>query len=266
MNPDDASFRQYGPRPYQLVLVHGGPGAAGYLTPIAIELSAFIGVIDAYQTRDKIEGLINELHTLISTHAIKPIVLLGHSWGAWLSLLFASSYPGLVMKTILVASAPFKDHYVPGIMETRMERMNEMERDRFSQQLKLLELPGNDIKGAAFREIADILKKTDAYDPSVDKYEQACLDYNLYKSIWQEAEQMRTSGELLNLAGKVRCPVLAIHGDYDPHPADGVKTPLNGIVQDFRFVLLDKCGHEPWTEKHAKNKFYTLLKKELLTD
>lgn len=265
MNPDDSNFRQFGSQPYRLVLVHGGPGAAGYLTPLAVELSKSLGVIDAYQTRDTIKGLINELHVLISTQVEKPVILIGHSWGAWLSLFLAAIYPGLVMKIILVASPPFSDNYVPGVTETRLERMNNVERNRFEELMTLMKSHEHEIKSAAFREIADLLKKTDAFDPTVYKYTQVLLDHNLYSSIWLEAEQMRTSGELLNIAGKVRCPVLAIHGDHDPHPADGVKKPLERIVQNFRFVLLEKCGHEPWTEKHAMNQFYTILKQEFLT-
>ena len=44
---------------------------------------------------------------------------------------------------------------------------------------------------------------------------------------------------------------MAIHGDYDPHPASGVKEPLSRILRDFRFILLDHCGHTPWKEVEA---------------
>jgi pimeloyl-ACP methyl ester carboxylesterase len=47
----------------------------------------------------------------------------------------------------------------------------------------------------------------------------------------------------------IECPVVAIHGDYDPHPADGVRIPLSNVLKDFRFILLGKCGHVPWFER-----------------
>ena len=56
---------------------------------------------------------------------------------------------------------------------------------------------------------------------------------------------------------------MAIHGDYDPHPASGVKEPLSRILRDFRFILLDHCGHTPWKEVEAKEKFYRELRAEL---
>ena len=71
---------------------------------------------------------------------------------------------------------------------------------------------------------------------------------------------LRQKGELLELCQKVQCPVIAIHGDYDPHPAEGVREPLQTALKSFRFVLLENCGHKPWIEKRAKDKFYSVLR------
>jgi hypothetical protein len=34
-------------------------------------------------------------------------------------------------------------------------------------------------------------------------------------------------------------------------------------IRDFRFILLERCGHKPWIERHARDEFYTLLAREL---
>jgi pimeloyl-ACP methyl ester carboxylesterase len=60
--------------------------------------------------------------------------------------------------------------------------------------------------------------------------------------------------------------VIAIHGDYDPHPAEGVQEPLAATLQSFRFILLKNCGHMPWIERQARTEFYAILKKELSKD
>ena len=57
--------------------------------------------------------------------------------------------------------------------------------------------------------------------------------------------------------------MVAIHGDFDPHPAEGIRGPLDRILKDFRFILLGKCGHTPWIERMAKGIFYETLRKEL---
>lgn len=62
---------------------------------------------------------------------------------------------------------------------------------------------------------------------------------------------------------QIMCPVVAIHEDYDPHPAEGVKDPLSRILKNCRLVTLKNCGHDPWIEPYAKDKFYEVLKEEL---
>ena len=57
--------------------------------------------------------------------------------------------------------------------------------------------------------------------------------------------------------------IIAIHGDHDPQPAEGVQRPLSRIIKDFRFILLEKCGHKPWVERSARDRFYTILKSEI---
>jgi pimeloyl-ACP methyl ester carboxylesterase len=84
--------------------------------------------------------------------------------------------------------------------------------------------------------------------------------------VWSEAAELRRNGVLLERAGQVRCPVIAVHGDYDPHPAEGVRVPLTRVVKDFRFVLLNRCGHTPWNEAEAQEAFYDLLREELRPD
>ncbi len=71
------------------------------------------------------------------------------------------------------------------------------------------------------------------------------------------------SGQLLKLGKKIRCPVVAIHGDYDPHPYQGVKEPLWRILKKFRFILLDNCGHRPWVERAVRDRFYSILINEI---
>lgn len=74
---------------------------------------------------------------------------------------------------------------------------------------------------------------------------------------------MRRTGKLLELAKQIHCGVMAIHGDYDPHPAEGVREPLSAVLKDFRFVLLKQCGHKPWIERQAKEEFFRVLEREL---
>ena len=98
-------------------------------------------------------------------------------------------------------------------------------------------------------------------------YESEMLEYQYHvnQRVWREAAALRQSGELLEMGKKIKCPVVAIHGDYDTHLAEGVREPLSRVLNDFRFILLEKCGHEPWIERHARDRFYEVLKEEIET-
>ena len=85
---------------------------------------------------------------------------------------------------------------------------------------------------------------------------------NDFNSGFSDLVEIFTIGRSV-LGKNIECPVVAIHGDYDPHPAEGVEKPLASILKNFRFILLQNCGHKPWIEKHAKDIFYEILKQEL---
>jgi pimeloyl-ACP methyl ester carboxylesterase len=82
---------------------------------------------------------------------------------------------------------------------------------------------------------------------------------DIFTSVWPEGAELRKSGELLEAGKRIRCPVVAIHGDHDPHPAEGVSKPLAGILDNFRFILLPNCGHMPWIERGVQQEFYKII-------
>lgn len=255
--------RAYGKIPYRVVLVHGGPGAAGEMGPLARLLDSRRGILEPFQTARTVRGQVDELKSQIVLHAAPPVVLVGYSWGAWLSLILAARYPHLVGKVVLVSSGPFEDRYVPDIEATRYSRLSPEEKDEVATLLPVIEGRTEGDRQAAFERFGDLFARTDAFDPLPEGEGEVTLDPNLFRSVWAEAAKMRTSGELIKLANYVKCPVSALHGDHDPHPAEGVKTPLSGVLRDFRFVLLKECGHKPWAERRARDTFLETLEGEL---
>jgi pimeloyl-ACP methyl ester carboxylesterase len=254
-------LRKYGKPPYQVVVVHGGPGAPGEMAPVARQLAKNRGVLEPLQTKDSIAGQVEELKDTLQKNAEAPITLIGWSWGAWLGFILAARYPKLVRKLILVGSGPFEAKYAKEIMKLRLSRLEKAERE----QLKLLFRKLEKGKGqtTTFGEIGKLIDKADSYDPLPHRSEAIKTQPKIYQSVWSEAAQLRESGRLLSLGKKIRCPVVALHGDYDPHPAKGVQKPLAKVVKDFRFVTLKKCGHHPWQERHTKEEFYKLLEEEI---
>ena len=255
--------RKYGNPPFTVAVIHGGPGAAGQMPPVAQELSQLFGTIEPLQTSTSLEGKMNELRVLLKKHETKPMTLIGHSWGAWLVFLYASNYSSSIKKIILVSSGPFEEHYAPQIITTRINRLKEKEIIQFTTLIDSLHNPYAKDKTKFFVQLGKLLFKTDSFNPLRYIAEEIEYRYDIFESVWSEAEKLRRNGTLLQMGKQIRCPVVAIHGDYDPHPTTGIEEPLSHIVKDFRFILLKNCGHYPWMERDAKNNFYKIIYEEL---
>ena len=256
--------RIYGAPPFTIAAVHGGPGAAGEMAPVARELaSAGWGVLEPLQTAMSLEGQVEELSATLKQSGDLPLTLIGFSWGAWLGFIVAAQRPKLVKKLVLVSSGPFEERYAAGIEQTRMDRFTQQERAEAESQMAVLNGAASGDRNAAFARLGALFSKDDALDPIPDTEEPVECRADIFEAVWKQAAELRRSGKLLALGKRIECPVVAIHGDYDPHPSEGVHEPLASVLKDFRFVLLQHCGHKPWIEKQARDRFYQVLAEEL---
>ncbi|MGD8245451.1 MAG: alpha/beta hydrolase [Anaerolineae bacterium] len=259
-------LRTHGRPPFGVAVVHGGPGAGGEMAPVARELASCQGVLEPIQTATSLHGQVEELRQVLETRGDPPVTLIGFSWGAWLSFITAARYFLLVRKLILVASGPFDEQYVAALQETRRSRLSQAERAEFEATLRGLNDPTVAARNTLLARLGTLTGKADTYDPIPGEAMPSDLvgpRADIFESVWGEAARMRRSGELLDLGGQIRCPVVAIHGDYDPHPAEGVEKPLTSVLGCFRFILLENCGHRPWIERQARRAFYRVLEEEL---
>ena len=256
-------LRTHGSPPFEIAVIHGGPGAAGEMAPVAHELASRWGVVEPLQTADSVDGQVRELKSILEDFAHPPVTLIGFSWGAWLSYLLAAGYPALARKIVLVSSGPFEEKYAATILETRLKRLGRDERSEVQFLLDAQRISSTDDTNRSFARLGALLSKADSYDPLPSDFESVGYDAGLFRSVWAEAAELRRSGRLLELGRQIRCPVVAIHGDHDPHPSYGVRKPLARVVKDFRFVLLRSCGHRPWLERRARDHFYRVLTEEV---
>lgn len=257
------NLRKYGQPSFNIAVLHGGPGAPGEMAPVAKELSKSFGVLEPLQTKSSLQGQVKELITLLKKHGDLPITLVGWSWGAWLGFIFAAQYPKLVKKLILISSGPFEEKYAKRIMPTRLSRLNKKEKDEVSSLMEVLNSSLTKKKSASLARFGKIISKADSYDSIPAKTRIKCQE-DIYRKVWKQASELRRSGQLLKLGKKIKCPTVAIHGDFDSHPAEGVKTPLFSVLKNFRFILIKKCGHHPWLEREARDEFYRILSREIL--
>ena len=256
--------RIYGENPYGVAVVHGGPGAPGSIAPVARELSTICGVLEPLQTKNTLDGQVEELKGILEEFGDLPIILIGWSHGATLGCLFSASYPSFVRKLIIIGTPPFEEKYAVNIGRDRLLRFNEEER---AEALSLEEFIWDSVeedKSASLARLFRMFTKIESYNmlPNRDDVVEYQLAINI--SVGLDTRRKLADGELLTILPGIKCPVIAIHGDYDIRPAEGVRLPLSDAIKDFRFILLEKCGHTPWYEKYARDKFYAILKEEIL--
>ena len=154
--------RKWGPGPYSVAVIHGGPGAPGEMEHGARKLSAVKSVLEPFQTGTSLEGQIQELRSVLSKYGKVPVTLIGFSWGAFLSWMVAARYPALVSKLILVSSAPFEERYASSITKTRLERLKRKEPAEAQVLLGQIEDPQTPDKNVLLGRLGCLLAYADA--------------------------------------------------------------------------------------------------------
>jgi len=243
------------------------------MAPVARYLSDKVGVIEPFQRAysveeqvqevvDILEGRQDRTDTTIPLDITVPTTLIGHSWGAWMAWLVAAHHPEMVGRLILVSSGPFEDRFASTIMGTRLERMDQEQKEGFWTCINAM----NDREGGDphphMVELGGIMLLADSYELADTDTEALRYDPRQLDEVWAQASLLRTSGDLLDMASSIECPVVAIHGDHDPHPWEGVAL-LEEHLDDFTFHLLKDCGHYPWLERAGREPFFDILRKVL---
>ena len=256
------THRTYGKPPYGVAIFHGGPGAPGGMAPIARELAKEVPVFEPFQSALSIRGQLDEQYDLIAEHCAPPIILIGHSWGSLLAFMFTAQNPDMVKKLILIAAPSFDKKYAVNTTQKKLGRLSEGHRQ---EALELIENMRNNhnIESKVFQRYGQLMTYADSFEHIPHGDETIAYHADIMEKVWAEAEALREKDSLLLFADDITCPVTTIHGDYDSHPFEGINAPLSARLEKFRAFNLEKCGHYPWYEKHAKDKFFRILKDEI---
>lgn len=257
------TVRFHGGAPFRAAAVHGGPGAPGSAAGLAREMARWCGTLEPLQTENSIGKLIEELAGVLRQDGWPPMVLAGHSWGAWLAALTAERHPELISGLILIGCPPLEERFVPCIASRRRAMLSPEDRREFDRLVFALESGGGAPPDSMLlRKLGILAGKADSCSllPG-DSTSQ--VNGTQYAAVWKEAAELRRSGYLLRCFRSLRIPVVLIQGEMDPHPAEGVTEPLRGSGVALRSHLLLECGHTPWRERFAAETFRRILAEEL---
>lgn len=266
------TYRIHGKPPYRVVLLHGGPGAWGEMAPLGQILQTKVGCLELFQTAPTLQGQLDEITDHITKYAQTPIILIGFSWGAWLAYLWAASKEGqqLVSRVILIGSGPYQQPYFDQLQATRLSRMSSPQQEFYQHAFEKIQGLSMREKDQLIQKLGTLCEGIDHVDPLSEKEQIAefgafsTVDFDIdrisfFQQALQEVMEYRKTGKLTRFASQISCPVYVIHGDFDPHPFQGVIDPLKTEISEFHYKILSNCGHKPWIEREVIPTFKKVL-------
>lgn len=214
-------YRIWGRGPHSVAAIHGGPGACGEMGVVARELSTVRGIFEPFQAATSVPGQVGELAAQLQEQTTRSVILVGFSWGAMLSILYAAEYPSTVAKLVLIGSGPLDPAYADRIMETRLSRLTKKERAWILSMMKDLDDPSALFSEVDLARFGEIISLADSVDPLPAEPSGVELSVTIHRQVWKEAAALRASGYFLEKVRSITCPVVVFHGACDPHPVQG---------------------------------------------
>lgn len=243
-----------------VLLVHGGPGICDYLAPVA-DMLGDVATVHRYEQRGcgrslqvepiDIPTLVADIEDLRIAWGHERWALVGHSWGATLSFLYALAHPERVTRLAYVSGVGITEEWESEFRRNRERRLTEDERNRWAKVAE--RLAAGDRDQSLEDESAEFLVKTDFADPSrLFLAPRPFFAYAPNRSVNGrlnvEWTRLIDSGVLPDRARGLGVATLVLHGDGDPRPAWPARQ-LAELIPRAEFILLDNVGHEPFWER-----------------
>ncbi|MCL7453931.1 MAG: alpha/beta hydrolase [Anaerolineae bacterium] len=254
-------IRGYGSTGPDVIVLHGGPGAAGYMAPVARGLAAPFRVLEPFQRGSGGEPLtvarhVADLHEVVTSCAGEvPPALVGHSWGAMLALCYAAAHPGSVTSLALIGCGTFDPASRQRMRAIRQARMTDPVRARVERLAE--QYPDPDERLCAQ---ARLVLPLDSYELEYTDAEPATCDARAHEETWQDMMRLQEAGVYPAAFTAIDAPVLMLHGAVDPHPGHMIEASLRAYLPQLEYREWECCGHYPWLEKAVRAEFFTVLR------
>jgi pimeloyl-ACP methyl ester carboxylesterase len=252
--------REYGTSGPPVVVLHGGPGAPGYMAPVARGLADAFRVFEPFQRGSGDEPLtvarhVADLHEWVEgcCEGARP-ALVGHSWGAMLALAYAAAHPGCAAALVLVGCGTFDLAARDRLRTIRQERMDDDLRRRMARLPE--EFPDPDER---LRVLGDLTQSLDSYDLVSTEGEKGACDMRAHQETWEDMVRLQAEGVYPAAFSAIKAPVLMLHGAVDPHPGPMIRASLEPHLPQLEYLEWERCGHYPWLERAVREEFFAVL-------
>lgn len=259
-NLDPIKVRRYGTGTTTVVVLHGGPGAPGSASELARALAvANFEVLEPLQRRSGVVPLTVSRHVEdLAMVAPNPAVLIGWSWGAMLGLSFAARFPGRVTDLVLVGCGTYDARsrellhrsVEAQLGATGLQKVNDLKN-------RLTDESDPAVRDAVLAQLGAIYMDAEGYDlldtgSAADSLPPDEIGHN---ETWNDVLRLQRENIEPTAFSAISARVMLIHGDVDPHPGPATRDTLRKFIPTLEYISLDRCGHEPWRERHARDHF-----------
>lgn len=252
-----------------VILLAGGPGLnAGYLQPVWENLSkdyrcivlnqrgtdqSLVAVVDS--TSMSMDNYVNDLEALRHHLNLKKLVLMGHSWGGMLCMVYLAKEPEHVKKVLLLDSGgPSAD-----FGKTFESNFNKRLTKDDLAEIKRLDSLGQETLKAEWPGYFYDRKRALATQSLVPSNAHGQKDVFKFTSI----NYLAGSNSMITDLKKTKVPVFLIQGREDPM-GESTAMEIKQVLPQTTIHFIEKCGHLPWLENKGQVKdFFSSVQKAL---
>ena len=219
------NYERYGEKKKQtLVLLHGWGQNIQMMKPIGDKFPENDIIIIDFPGHGKSEepkelwtlnDFVEMLHELLIKLKVKNPILIGHSFGGKISLIYASKYE---TKKLVLFGSPFKIKKNPNSLKVKVLKM-------------IKNLPGMD-------KMAEIAKK-----------HMGSADYRNASPMMRDILVEHVNTDITDLVKKIKCPTIIIWGDNDKAVPLEDAYELSSYIKDSAVIVYDGCTHYAYLER-----------------
>jgi pimeloyl-ACP methyl ester carboxylesterase len=256
--------REYGTAGPRVVVLHGGPGAPGYMAPVARGLSREFRVLEPLQRGSGSGPLtvgrhVSDLHEVVGSHfAGARVALVGHSWGAMLALAYAAAHPGFVTALVLVGCGTFDPVARDRFRATCDEHTDDGLRRRLERLPETVSDPDERLRAQG-----DLILPLYSYDLATEDLGVEACDARAHEETWQDMLWLQEEGVYPAAFSAIDAPAIMLHGAVDPHPGQMIRASLEPHLPQLEYREWERCGHYPWLERAVSDEFFQVLREWL---
>jgi pimeloyl-ACP methyl ester carboxylesterase len=177
-----------------------------------------------------------------------------------LALAYAARHPDSVSALALVGCGTFDPVSRARLRSTIEERMDENYRRRMDHLNT--EFPDPAERMLKLGELGDTLYSYDPVPVEQDGHAEP-FDLEAHTQTWDDMVRMQEAGLYPGAFAAIRCPVLMLHGTYDPHPGPLIRDSLLPHLPQLEYREWERCGHSPWLERAVRDEFFLTLREWL---